>query len=250
MAQASRPAAPLNPGEFDFASRALAAIDCRLFADFPKASSGWPPAARSRRGGGSPTWSQRRLGDATPAHRVRAGHAGVGRAAGTREQLDPDRNEGYLVTGTIPRALDIRLTCRNSRGRVLPDFSHGTVRRGKSRCWQRSRDDRYALLTDLQPPVVRATILVVAGCIALWTGRRHSASTCWLPRHRRAGDESRQPFLAGPQLSFLAVATMIAFQPLLEPQPIVDPLDRLIAASRPWPVRVGKRMAAACGDYG
>ena len=44
-------------------------------------------------------------------------------------------------------------------------------------------------------------------------------------------------FLAGPQLSFLAVATMIAFQPLLIPQPIDDPLDRLIATTRPWLVR-------------
>jgi competence protein ComEC len=52
-------------------------------------------------------------------------------------------------------------------------------------------------------------------------------------------------FLAGPQLSFLAVATMIAFQPWLVPQRIVDPVDRLIATTRPWPMRFGKRIGGA-----
>src|SRR4029077_13331785 len=43
----------------------------------------------------------------------------------------------------------------------------------------------------------------------------------------------------------LAVATMIAFQPLLAPQPILDPLDRLVAASRPGFVRFSKRSGGA-----
>src|SRR5207245_417773 len=101
----------------------------------------------------------------------------------------------------------------------------------------------YALLTDLQPPVVRAAILVVTACLALWTGR----SAIGFNVLAAAGIVvlAMNPatlFLAGPQLSFLAVATMIAFQSLLISQPIVDPLDRLIAASRPWALRFGRRV--------
>src|SRR5262249_25771702 len=97
--------------------------------------------------------------------------------------------------------------------------------------------------TDLQPPVVRATILVVIACLALWIGRLSigfnalaAAAIVVLILNPSA------LFLAGPQLSFLAVATMIAFHRLLVPQPVPDPLDRLIASSRPWFFRIGRRI--------
>jgi len=89
----------------------------------------------------------------------------------------------------------------------------------------------YALLTDLQPPVVRASILVIVGCVAMWTGR----SAIGFNTLAAAGIfvlalNPSSLFLTGAQLSFMAMATMIAFQPLLVRQPIVDPLDRLPAS--------------------
>ena len=52
-------------------------------------------------------------------------------------------------------------------------------------------------------------------------------------------------FQAGPQLSFLAVATMIAFQPLLMPQPIARSAR---PPDRHDPALAGPRSAAACGQ--
>src|SRR4029079_1570557 len=47
-------------------------------------------------------------------------------------------------------------------------------------------------------------------------------------------------FQAGTQLSFLAVAAMILFHPLYYARSSYDPLDRLIARTRPWHVRLLK----------
>src|SRR4029079_19211436 len=47
-------------------------------------------------------------------------------------------------------------------------------------------------------------------------------------------------FQAGTQLSFLAVAAMIHFHPLYAARSSYDPLDRLIARTRPWHVRLLK----------
>ena len=102
LAQAGRPAAPLNPGEFDFAAHLRADRQlCRLFAEFPESVERLSP--------GSVFSPRRWLAD------VRSGgaallqqHIATQRAPlagalliGTREQLDADRNESYLVTGTI-----------------------------------------------------------------------------------------------------------------------------------------------------
>jgi competence protein ComEC len=86
-------------------------------------------------------------------------------------------------------------------------------------------------------------MLVVVVCLALWTGRRATGfNTLAAAAIVVLAINPATLFLAGTQLSFLAVATLIAFGPLLAPQPTLDPLDRLIAATRPWPVRVGKRL--------
>src|SRR5262249_40926677 len=49
-------------------------------------------------------------------------------------------------------------------------------------------------------------------------------------------------FSAGPQLSFLAVGSLIGIGIWIEGRrEIPDRLDEMIAASRPWPVRLAKR---------
>ena len=47
-------------------------------------------------------------------------------------------------------------------------------------------------------------------------------------------------FRVGPQLSFLAVATLAWFGPRLRRRPALDPLARLIAETRPWPQRAAR----------
>jgi competence protein ComEC len=244
MAHAARPAPPLNPGEFDFAAyERTQRIQCRLFAEFPESIE------RLARGS---VWSPRRwLAD------VRSGGAALLRRnialeratlasallLGTREQLDPNRNEGYLVTGTIHvlsiSGLHVGILAAGfflilRTGLVPQRITLGTTI---------VLTIAYALLTDLQAPVVRAAILVVAACLAL-AARRSSIGFNTLAAAAIAvlAMNPNNLFLAGPQLSFLAVATMIAFQKQLSPQPIVDPLDRLIAASRHWTVRAARHL--------
>ncbi|WP_131282382.1 ComEC/Rec2 family competence protein [Blastopirellula marina] len=96
----------------------------------------------------------------------------------------------------------------------------------------------YMLLVDMRPPVVRATVLVVVFSLGMLVERRV------LPWNTLAAAllvvVSWNPadlFRVGPQLSFLAVAVLIWLAPLLAWR-IADPLDRLIAESRPWQVRL------------
>jgi len=102
MAQASRPPAPLNPGEFNVAAHQRSdRIQCRLLGEFPESvtvvrrGSNWSP----RR------WlsSVRQQGMTLLSRNISPRRATLAAAIllGTREQLDPERNEGYLLTGTI-----------------------------------------------------------------------------------------------------------------------------------------------------
>src|SRR5205807_7207416 len=90
---------------------------------------------------------------------------------GAREQLDPNRNEGYLVTGTIHvlsiSGLHVGILAAGFFVLLRTGFVPRKITLGATIALTIC----YALLTDLQPPVVRATILVVIACLALWTGR-------------------------------------------------------------------------------
>src|SRR5262249_24004073 len=102
----------------------------------------------------------------------------------------------------------------------------------------------YMLLTESQPPVVRATILIWIVCGGMLLGRARiglhslafSALVFFIPN-------SADRFHRGVQLSFLSVAVLIwAAEHLLRAPPL-DPLDRLIAATRPWPERLMRKLA-------
>ena len=247
MAHGSRPAAPLNPGEFNFAlHERTRRIGCRLFAEFPQS------VERLARGS---SWSPRRWladvrsgGTAVLRRYITGERAALASAVllGAREQLDPNRNEDYLVTGTIHVLSISGLHVGILAAGFFFALRTGLVSRRATLLATIVLTIAYALLTDLEPPVVRATILVIAACLAL--GVRRSSigfNTLALAAIVVLAMNPSSLFLTGPRLSFLAVATMIAFQPVLRPQPIVDPLDRLIASTRPWPIRVGRRFGGA-----
>ncbi len=101
-AAGARPQPPLNPGEFDFAAfeRSRRTL-CRLWGESPESvavvghGSPWNPlrwlgAVRSR-------------GAGLLARSIEPGRAPLASAVllGLREQLDPERNEDFLVTGTV-----------------------------------------------------------------------------------------------------------------------------------------------------
>ena len=56
-------------------------------------------------------------------------------------------------------------------------------------------------------------------------------------------------FRVGPQLSFLAVATLAWFGPRVGHRRPIDPLARLIAGRRPWPWRIASGVGRAQGRF-
>jgi competence protein ComEC len=157
---------------------------------------------------------------------------------GAREQLDPERNEGFLVTGTIHVLSISGLHVGILAWGFWMILRTGLLPRRPALLGAMILTVAYAVLTDLQPPVLRATVLVVAMCLARWLGR----SALGFNTLAAAGlvvlmYQPASLFLAGPQLSFLAVAAMIVSAPLIRPAPNTDPLARLIANTRPWPIR-------------
>ena len=244
MALGSRPMKPLNPGEFDFAAYERSRRTwCRLRGLFPESvtvverGSDWSPRLALSRVRLKGTGLLRR---AIPTSRSTLAAAIL---LGAREQLDPERNEGFLVTGTIHVLSISGLHVGILAWGFWMVLRSGLLPQRMALVTAMLLTVAYAVLTDLQPPVVRATVLVLAVCLAKLAGRQAfgfnplaAAGIVVL---------AMQPaslFLAGPQLSFLAVAVMILFSPLILPRPIVDPLDRLIARSRPWPTRVAGYM--------
>jgi competence protein ComEC len=240
MAQAAHPAPPHNPGEFDFERHERGRrVGCRMFAEFPEA------VARQSRGG---IFSWRRwVAD------IRDGGTGVlqryiapQRATlasaillGAREQLDPHRNEDYLVTGTIHVLSISGLHVGILAAGIFFLLRLGLMPRQLTLLVTIALTVAYAVLTDMQPPVVRATILVVVACLALWMGRPAIGfNSLGLAGIVVLLFSPASLFQTGAQLSFLAVATMIAFQRLLVRQQITDPLDRLMAAARPKAIRI------------
>gem|GEM_PF-982971 len=105
----------------------------------------------------------------------------------------------------------------------------------------------YTLLTGSKPPVVRAAVLVLSLCIGQHDGRvtRGIDSLAlggillliWNPCHL---------FMLGVQLSFMAVATlMILARTAVEP---LEPLQSLIANSRPWFVKAWRTATSSVAE--
>lgn len=241
-AQYQRPTPALNPGEFNFADFERSERRwCSLAAESPDCLSVVRPAA---------WWDGRHWLD-----RVRLNgdfqlrrHLSPARAAlasavmlGEREYLDADRNERFLVTGTVHLLaisglnLAILVYMFWILGRVGWLSRRGTLAAAIAFAVS------YAMLTDAEPPVLRAAVLITVFCLARWSGRPVSSWNvlalsgllvlAWNPTWL---------FHVGAQLSFLAVAVLAWFAPWFMIGPPRDPLDRLILEARPWFYRAGR----------
>lgn len=238
-ALATKPNAPLNPGEFDYAEYQRGRrIMTRLRGLFPENIQVLEKG---------PWWHWRTLlamvrdrGNWELHRHIGGRRASLAAAIllGAREQLNAEQNEGFLVTGTI-HVLSIS-------GVHVGILVYGFFLIARTGIW-RGRSlfvatiaftALYALLTDAQPPVVRAAVLIILMCVARLMGRQalgfNSLAAAALAV---AAWDPVSLFSAGTQLSFLAVAVMILFREWIAPEPTHDPLDRLLAQSRPWFVR-------------
>ena len=240
MVLASQPMKPLNPGEFNYYEYERSRrVFCRLRGLFPESVS------VVERGS---VWSWRlwlsRLREA--GNGILREHISQQRSTlaaaillGAREQLDPERNEGFLVTGTIHV-----LSISGLHVGILAMGFWSLFRTGlfprRLMLWSAiGLTMVYCLLTDSQPPIVRATILIVVACSSLLWGRRALGfNTLAFAGLIVLAYQPSALFQAGPQLSFLSVAAMILFAPWLTKRVEHDPLDHLINQSRPWYQRI------------
>jgi competence protein ComEC len=228
---------PANPGEFDFAAYARAdRILTQLAVPYPDCVSVVEP------GGG---WGVRRLieelrtrGDRLLWQHLRHERSGLAAALllGVREELSPERTEAFVQTGTIhmlaisglhvgilvlAMSWALRLAMVPQR-RAIVVIAALTV--------------LYTLVTDAEPPVVRAMVLVLVTSGAYVLGRgtlgfNSLAAAGLVVLALNPGDL----FRVGTQLSFLAVAGMAWFVPQwIGATRHQDPLERLIDRSRGW----------------
>ena len=251
FAQLREATAPMNPGEFDFAAHLRADRQlCRLTTDHPQClttvarGAWWNP----------PRWwdRARQAGDQALWNSLRGAQSGLAMALvlGEREELDAEATRHFYETGTV-HLLSISGLHVGLLAMVLfRGLELGLLRRGPALTLVAAITTLYALVIDADPAAVRATVMVWLVCAALYTGRPVAsfnllAAAALVVLVMNPADL----FRVGPQLSFLAVATLAWVGPSLARRPPADPLARLIAGSRPWPVRVARRMGSSFGRF-
>jgi len=153
---------------------------------------------------------------------------------GTRERLDRETVDQFFVSGTVHL-----LSISGSHVAILATVMWLVIRldwfpRRRMLAVTCALAIAYALLTGAQPPVVRATVLIIVYCLARWTNRRavawNSLSAAGLIT---LGLSPGGLYDVGTQLSYLAVAVLVAHRPRPAARREPDPLRRLVDQSRP-----------------
>lgn len=238
---------PANPGEFDFAAlsrarRELCSLRCEFAECVTIRGGGW---GRLRASPAGLVDVLRTRGDALLWRNLGPGHWGLATAMflGSREELDPDLRQAFVETGTIHLLVVSGLNVG-----ILAGFLFGMLRFALvPRTWAMGIVAAvcvlYAATTDAQPPVVRATVMVLVACLAMVIARRplgfNSLAAAGLVV---LAINPAELFQTGTQLSFLAVGVLVFIAGRRTGGRESDPLDRLIARTRPWPVRVLRRL--------
>ena len=241
VGQWNRIAPPDNPGEFDRQHHYRAeGVFATLYCDTPDCVT--------RVSSPSSTWGfvawLRSAGEALLWRYVGPERAGLAAAMflGIREELDPDASEAFLETGAIHLLVVSGMNVAIFAGFLVWAMRFGWLPERWAMVGIAVVAVVYALVTDSQPPVVRATVMVCAMCLSRWWGVRGIPfNTLALAAIVVLALNPAELFRAGMQLSFLSFATLVWASnsgPALTP---TDPLARHIAETRPWPHRLGRR---------
>jgi competence protein ComEC len=244
FAQLRRPAPPLNPGQFDFAARARTDRRLAMLRTVSPDCVG-----RLEAGGGWATRGLQRLADRIRARgqRLLRQHIGGERAdvaaamlLGARAGLSADEIEPFFLTGTIHLLVVSGLHVGILAMGLFAALRIGWLSRRMALASTMAVVIGFALVTGGEPPVVRAAALVVLVCVAAWIGRRGVAfNSLAAAAVVVLAINPAELFQVGTQLSFLAVATLIAVGNRWEARRRrrENRLEQLIAASRPWYVK-------------
>lgn len=233
-----------NPGEFDFAAhsrgdRTLARVAVAQAASVIAIDEGsaWSVSAvfeQVRRRGHEILWQH-----------IDAEQAGLAAAVllGEREYIDSDVMAAYVETGAVHLLSISGLHLGILAGFMFFFLRLGFVPRRFGLVAIAIAVMLYARLTDSEPPVVRATVLVVALCTGALLGRR---ALEWNTLAAAAivvlAMNPAELFRVGAQLSFLCMAVFAAFDIRTLTQPAPNALDRLLHQAAPWPVRLSRAL--------
>lgn len=227
---------PLNPGEFDFAAHARGDCElCRLRTDIPNGVQVTKAAAWYWPG----TWlpQLRRYGSQLLWNNLSHEQAGLASAVllGTREQMPYEQTEDFLVTGTIHILSISGLHVGLLAWVLFKGMQLGWIRRGRALFGVALITLAYTIMTDSEPPAVRATVLVWIVCLSLLCGRPGLAfnslgASAIVVLLLNPNDL----FRAGPQLSFLSMGVLSWLAAFWSGPRVIDPLERLIEQTQPW----------------
>jgi competence protein ComEC len=248
--QLATPTPAANPGEFDFAlyaraNRELSTVRVKLPACVTVLETGsmWNPTR----------WFDvlRNKGDQLLSSYISAERAGTAAAVllGQREEVDRETNEAYLETGTVHILVVAGLHVGILAWLLFKAMRVGWMSRRTALASVMIVTGMYMMLTNAGPSVVRATLLVWIVCGGLWLGR----SRIGLNSLAFAGlvllvVNPANLFQTGVQLSFLSVAALMWAAMHFTERPKLDPLDRLIFQTRPWPQKAAWRFGQHLRD--
>ena len=156
---------------------------------------------------------------------------------GNREQVDVERRDKFLKTGTVHLLAISGLHVGILAGLLYVLFKVGWLGRTKCLLLTIAFVVFYAWLVEFRPPVIRATIFIVLFCLARLSGRTGQAfNILSLAALTVLMLNPTDLFSLGAQLSFLAVAA-ITFGKDWIFDADADPLDQVVLATRPRPYK-------------
>lgn len=236
---APRPA--MNPGEFDAAAyargdRRLAILRARSGACLQVLESAGPLSWR--RG----LDALRHRGRELLYRYIDPTQAGLAAAVllGLREEVGFEQTEAFMVAGAVHVLSISGFHVAVLAGATLALVRLLLVPRRSAMALLASVTVLYTLLTDAEPPAVRAAILVLVYCLGTALGRPAMGLNAWaLGWLAVVGLNPADLFRTGPQLSFLSVLVLSwvthRFRSQLDRR---DVLGRLAWSAQPWPRRL------------
>lgn len=249
FAQANRPQPALNEGEFDFAAWSRGRrrriflragfAECLVPTGEPRAWTAWQLVQSARQ------WVGTTLAAAVPPQQQ-----GLAETIflGRRERLEDSTDDAFKQTGTVHL-----LALSGLHLGILALLAHQALRWIPAPVWFPGLallllTLGYVLLVDARPPIIRAAILVGMVCAGIILYRRHdfwnALTLAWI------GVVFYNPvelFQAGTQLSFVAVATLAWLAGVQQQLRTTDPLTKLIAQTRPWPIKLQRSLVRWIG---
>ncbi len=242
FAQFAQPAPASNPGDFDYqqhlrAERQLVMLLTR-FPDCVETIARGSSLSPLRQIDRLRSYWSDQLWQLLPPQRAAMASALLLGAEGALPREDTTR---FRTTGTTHV-----LVVSGLHTSIVVGLIYAAVRLG----WLRNRAGLlavvglatgFAVLTGMNPPVIRAAVLIVLAALATLFGRRVlSYNSLGVALVVVLAINPAELFRSGTQLSFLCVITLVAFGEWLFGQWRDDPLDRLMLSANPWWWRWGR----------